>query len=77
MKASVATTGGLSPLRSAERHSRRGGGGMTSVRDTPLRCAPYRVLRRAEHCTPLARHGLAFSQPSIDLATPPNLGGQS
>ena len=26
--------------------------------------------RRAEHCTPLTRHGLTFSQPSKDLVTP-------
>ena len=47
------------------------------ARKYPLRYAPYRVLRRAEHCTPLARHGLAFSQPSNSLARPPTLGGQA
>ena len=36
--------------------------------------APYRVLRRTEHCAPLTRHGLAFSQPSKGLATPPARG---
>ena len=35
---------------------------------------PYRVLRRAEHCAPLTRYGLAFSQPSKGLATPPARG---
>ena len=49
---------------------------MAFLEKYPLRCAPYRVLRRAGHCAPLTRHGLAFSQPSKDLATPPNLGGQ-
>ena len=36
--------------------------------------APYRGLRRAEHCAPLTRYGLAFSQPSKGLATPPARG---
>ena len=36
--------------------------------------APLRVLRRTEHCAPLTRHGLAFSQPSKDLVTPPVRG---
>ena len=36
--------------------------------------APYRALRRAEHCAPLTRYGLAFSQPSKGLATPPARG---
>ena len=35
---------------------------------------PLRVLRRTEHCAPLTRHGLAFSQPSKGLATPPARG---
>ena len=47
------------------------------ARKYPLRYAPLRVLRRTEHCAPLTRHGLAFSQPSKGLATPPTLGGQS
>ena len=41
------------------------------LRPPPGLRPPYRVLRRAEHCAPLTRHGLAFSQPSEDLATPP------
>ena len=36
--------------------------------------APLRVLRRTEYCAPLTRHGLALSQPSKGLATPPVRG---
>ena len=40
MKASVATTAGLSAQRSAEGHSpQRGGGGKTSIKKYPLRFA--------------------------------------
>ena len=41
---------------------------------TPSPYGSLAGLRRTEHCAPLTRHGLAFSQPSKDLATPPAWG---
>ena len=42
-----------------------------SMRSARLVREPTLITRR-----PLTRHGLAFSQPSEDLSTPPNFGGQ-
>ena len=41
---------------------------------TPSPYGSLAGLRRTEHCAPLTRHGLAFSQPSKDFATPPAWG---
>ena len=38
---------------------------------TPFPYGSLAGLRRTEHYAPLTRYGLAFSQPSKDLATPP------
>ena len=41
---------------------------------TPSPYGSLAGLRRTEHCAPLTRHGLAFSQPYKDLVTPPARG---
>ena len=50
---------------------------LTEQQDTPSASLPIgSSIAQGGHCAPLTRHGLAFSQPSKGLATPPNLGGQ-
>ena len=77
MIASVATTAGLSALRSAEGLSpQRGGGGTMLINNTPSASLP--IGSSVAQGTALPSLGTAWhlANPLKDLATPPNIGGQ-
>ena len=77
MKASVATTAGLSALRSAEGLSpQRGGGGTMLINNTPSASLP--IGSSVAQGTALPSLGTAWhlANPLKTSLRPPNLGGQ-